>query len=140
MNKLLGRTKKKEIASNNAEPASSKKTETNRRRLKASPSPKKAVVTNGASDEATASGTSVLDNNSMVRKLQQAGSDTTSNAFGEDRGLLPSDEEATLPDYSDNDVIKKKIQVIFFSSYHSGSLEPSDTLNLLGLKLSYYLQ
>ena len=139
MNKLLGRTKKKETASNNAaEPASSKKTETNRRRLKASPSPKKAVVTNGASDEATASGTSVLDNNSMVRKLRQAGSDTTSNAFGEDRGLLPSDEEATLPDYSDNDVIKKKIQVIFSSSsYNSGSLEPSDTLNLLGLKLSY---
>ena len=134
MNKLLGRTKKKETASNNAaEPASSKKTETNRRRLKASPSPKKAVVTNGASDEATASGTSVLDNNSMVRKLRQAGSDTTSNAFGEDRGLLPSDEEATLPDYSDNDVIKKKIQVIFSSSYNSGSLEPSDTLNLLGL-------
>ena len=138
MNKLLGRTKKKETASNNAEPASSKKTETNRRRLKASPSPKKAVVTNGASDEATASGTSVLDNNSMVRKLRQAGSDTTSNAFGEDRGLLPSDEEATLPDYSDNDVIKKKIQVIFSSSsYNSGSLEPSDTLNLLGLQLSY---
>ena len=121
MNKLLGRTKKKDAsaatsaatASEKSEAASSKKTETNGRRLKASASsPKKAIVTNGASDEATGSGTTrVLDNNSMVRTLRQAGSDTTSNAFREDRGLLPSDEEPTLPDYSDSEIIKKKTQV-----------------------------
>ena len=116
MNKLLGRSKKqKENAATISETAaSSKKTETNGRRLKASPLPKKPVVTNGASDEATARSTSsVLDNNSMVRTLRQAGSDcaSSSNAFREDRGLLPSDEEPTLPDYSDRDVVKNRTQV-----------------------------
>ena len=45
MNKLLGRSKKKEntTAANISETASSKKTETNGRKLKASPSPKKPV-------------------------------------------------------------------------------------------------
>ena len=117
MNKLLGRSKKKEntTAANISETASSKKTETNGRKLKASPSPKKPVVTNGASDEAeaaTGSTSSVLDNNSMVRTLRQAGSDTASNAFREDRGLLPSDEEPTLPEYSDRDVVKKRTKVL----------------------------
>ena len=73
------------------------------------------MVTNGASDEAeaaTGSTSSVLDNNSMVRTLRQAGSDTASNAFREDRGLLPSDEEPTLPEYSDRDVVKKRTKVL----------------------------
>ena len=133
MSKLLGRTKKKEkstataAASENASTASFKKTtETNGRGLKASlPSPNKpdsVQVTNGASDEAAAGSGSVLD------VLRQAGSDSeqrqsqidcASNVFGEDRGLLPSDEElATLPDYSDgSEVVKKRstMQVLYYA-------------------------
>ena len=116
MSKLLGRTKKKEkstAAASVSENASSfKKTETNGRGLKASPSPNKPAVqvTNGASDEASGSVLDVLRLAGSDSEQRQSQIDCASNVFGEDRGLLPSDEElATLPDYSDgSEVVKKR--------------------------------